>query len=414
MCSFAALVAAALASLNGCGEDHPAAAVDTSPRPVPGCEGIDHTPCDVRDPSCQARLFALATCLRGDQMGPLPPITVVTEADLAAMLVAESAMDTPDPHVTQWDWALSALRLIQPGGLSTQTMISETVKFVWGLYRRRTKDILIIDHGPAFDQQSASPVLIHEMVHALQDREVDLSHFSSVFMTSHDSSLAATAIIEGEAQMHEARYGASILGLDPADVDWMRRFESGVALDQAFLLKQASPFTASARAFPYEWGARYVYYSWMAGGMNGVHARFLSPPVTTRLLMASMDQALEPEPAPDTLPAPSPPTDWQTADGTTLGAWALFLLLAENSPLFPQEAQSLALHWRGDGFWIYQGPAAGSAALVWRIELGDEQTAGRVVTIAVNLGFANARQIGTSAVLAMATDAHPLEWAFVP
>ena len=244
----------------------------------------------MRDSSCQTRLFALAGCLRGEAPGSLPPITVVSEADFAAMQTAEAAMSAPQPHLATWDWALSSLKVIQPGGLAVETMVSQFVKSVWGLYRSDTsKDILIVDHGAEFDEASASPVLVHEMVHALQDREVDLTQFKTTFGKSDDSSLAARSVTEGEARMHETRYRASVLGLDPAAVDWARRFDNAVAVDEKYLLMQPSPLTATSMAFPYEWGARYVYNRWALDSMSGVHGLFLAPPVTTRVLMASAD-----------------------------------------------------------------------------------------------------------------------------
>jgi hypothetical protein len=338
-------------------------------------------------------------------------VTVVSEADFGAMLAAEAAMSPPDPHLDRWDWALSAVGLIARGALSPQATMATTVKSILGRYRFDTKDVLVIDHGASFDEQSASPVLLHEMVHALQDREVDLKQYENTFSSSSDMSLASDAIIEGEARMQETRYRASVLGLDPAQVDWMRRFESGVALDEKSLLMDPSPFTASRLTFPYEWGARYVYYTWAAAGMTmaSVHGLFLSPPVTTRVLMASVDQALAPESAPATTPAPPPPDGWMAVDGSAMGAWAAFLMLAKASAA---DAQSIALGWQADGFWIYDGPAP-QGAFVWRIDLADETAAARAVTILLPLfGISNVRQSGPHVVIAKATDATAVDWAF--
>lgn len=408
------LVATVLAAVLGCGDDRPAAPGVQTARPVPGCEAIDHTPCDVRGPSCRTRLFSLAACLRGEQAdaAALPPTTVISEADFATMLAAEASAATPAPYLAQWDWALSALRLITPGGLSPQTATSEAAKFIWGYYRYRDKTITLVDHGAEFDERSASAVLVHEFVHALQDREVDLAQFGKTYETSRDSSLAASAVVEGEARMHETRYAASLVGLDPADVDWIRRFNNAVARDQASLLMGTSPLTASDRAFPYEWGARYDYYTWTAGGMGGIHARLVSPPVTTRVLMASTDRALDPEPAPDRLPAPAAPPGWTALDSDTLGAWALLLLLSETALGPGDEASTLALQWRGDGIWVYDGPA-GVKAFAWRIELGDEATARRAAQV-LSVGLTGAQQVGTRLVIARSSDGQTPTWAFDP
>jgi hypothetical protein len=394
----------------GCGDD--GGGGEARLHPVPGCEAIDHTPCDVRTPSCQTRLFALAGCLRGGDPGSLPPITVVSEADFAAMLTTEAAMSTPEPHLATWDWALSSMKLIQPGGLAVNTMIAQAAKFVWGTYSNATKDILIIDHGADFDAQSASPVLVHEMVHALQDREVDLTQFKTAFAKTDDSSLAARSIIEGEARMHETRYRASVLGLDPADVDWTRRFENAVALDEKFLLMQPSPLTATSMAFPYEWGARYVYNRWMAGGMGGVHGLFVAPPVTTRVLMASGVVDIDPEPAPERPALPTPPDGWMASDSGVLGAWGVFLAMTEAVPsAITSDVQTLALSWRADGVGIYEGPA-GATAVVWRIDMGSPAMAAQAASLLQNLPGVTVISSGTWATIARASDGGQLSWAF--
>jgi hypothetical protein len=343
----------------------------------------------------------------------LPPITVVSEADFAAMLTTEAAMTAPQPHLATWDWALSSLKLVQPGGLGMDTMVAQTTKLVLGLYRGGTsKDILIIDHGADFDARSASPVLVHEMIHALQDREVDLTQFETTFAMSDDSSLAARSIVEGEARMHETRYRASVLGLDPGGVDWTRRFENSVAIDEKYLLMQPSPLTATSMAFPYEWGARYVYNRWAPDGMGGVHGLFLAPPVTTRVLMASVDADVAPEAAPAEPALPSAPQGWTAVDSDVLGAWGLFLAMTEGSPgSAPSNVEALALSWQADGIGIYEGPA-GATAVVWRVDMGNPTIAAQVASLLQGLPGVTVATNGTWTTVARASDAEPLDWAF--
>lgn len=414
-----AVLAGAWAATSGvaCGDNLP---FRDPIHPVPGCEAVEHAPCDVRTPACQQQLFAVAACLRagaGAAGGP-PPVTVMTEDDFAAYLAARNAMSPPSAareNITQqWDWALSTLGLIEPGALSPSAMMMEDVTFIAGLYRPDTKDVLVVDHGGAFDRLSGSIVLVHEMVHALQDREIDLGQFFSGHVHSTDSALAVRSMIEGEARFHETRYMAAVLGLDPATIDWMKRFESTLVLDQSRLLMEPSPFTATSRMFPYEWGARYIYLTWTGAGQEGVRARYTAPPETTRALMASMDRAVDAEAAPETLAGPTPPADWATIDSGTLGAWTLFLLLADLGT--PDQARILALHWRADGFWLYQGPGSPSPlatrALVWRIELGDDTTASEVVRALAFRTGSYVRQVGSTVHLVATSTFTPPDWAF--
>ena len=155
-----------------------------------------------------------------------------------------------------------------------------------------------------------------------------------------------------------------------------------------------------------------MYDTWTAAGMTmaSVHDRFTSPPVTTRVLMASEDQALDPEPAPDTIGAPTPPDAWMAVDGTTMGAWAVFLMLSKQSIA---DAQTIALGWRADGFWIYDGPAS-AGAFVWQMDLADESAAARVLApLQAHLGNGAVRQSGARVTIAKATGGQPEDWAFV-
>jgi hypothetical protein len=262
-------------------------------------------------------------------------------------------------------------------------------------------------------------VLVHEFIHALQDRDVDLKAFAGR-ATSYDSSLAADAVVEGEAQLHQTRYGASVLGLDPADIDWTKRFQSRVDAEEPTLAKKPSPYTASWSIFPYQWGARYMHFTWAAGGLPAVRGRFASPPTTTRILMASVDRALDPDPATIPPPAPAATADWNLFASTELGAWGVFLFLEKQIAHDVDRARALALGWRGDEVWAYAGastsPVAPPTAVVWRIDFADEATASGVASIAAGVvgSTGGVRQQGTRLVVARTDGTMPIDWALGP
>ena len=117
-----------VASVAGCGD---AASIGDPPlHPVPGCEAINPAPCDVRTAPCQTRLLSLAACLRGDQPGTLPPITVMTESAYAAYMNDLVATRKPSPHIAAWESAFALIRLVQPGAFSPATTVAEAVALV--------------------------------------------------------------------------------------------------------------------------------------------------------------------------------------------------------------------------------------------------------------------------------------------
>jgi hypothetical protein len=407
-----ASLALAITVAAGCGGDG-RSTTNEGLRPVRNCEHLEHAPCDVRAAACHQRLFELATCLRGDQPGELPPIAVVTEADFGAMLAEEAAMRPQPAHLAAWDWAWSTLALTAPGALAPAERTAESTKLVGGFYRFDTKAITVVDHGEAFDDATASPVLLHELVHALQDREVDLAKVNEGIVWTQDASLAAKAVIEGEARMQETRYRAALAGYDVDDADLMRHFDNAVTRGQERLLMEASPLTSSQLRFPYEWGARYVYDTWQRGGMDAVHARLLAPPTTTRVLMASADMALAPEPSPAPPATPMVSGEWSDAGSNMMGAWALFLTLAMNAPAQVAQAEAIALTWRTDSLWYYEraAPATGTG-FAWRIELATEESAARLAMFAAGLGKYDVRSSGTTVVIMKTSDGASLDLVF--
>ena len=401
--ALASLALAALALTGACGDER--ASTNTGIRRVPGCEQLEDAPCDVRTASCQQRLFQLAICLRGDQPGDLPPISVVSEADFAAMLTAEAAASPAPANLATRDWALSALKVIAPGALTPSAITAESTKATLGEYRPSTKDILVIDHGAAFDDSSASPVLVHELVHALQDREVDLAKVDATIVWSQDASFAATAIVEGEARMHETRYRAALAGYDVQDTDLMKHFENAVTLDQNDLLSASSPLTKTRMRFPYEWGARYVWDLWQNGGMDAVHARLLAPPTTTRVLRG---KAPSTAPSPPSCPRPRSRSRPRLPDdrldrrrlGCTLGAWTLFLTLGVNRSHAGRAGRGagarVSAPTASGSTFEQPAPGNGNRLRVANPELADEASAARLGVLATGLGPFDARTSGAT------------------
>lgn len=418
----------------GGGDDSGAAPLGPLPQfPVPGCEHIDHSPCDTRMRECDARLFELAACLRGTEPGDLPTITLVSQEQYADYLTGlqhtvfhRPLTDTPFwPRVSaQYEAALVLLGLIEPGALAPQAAVDRRVDLIWGVYRWATKDILMVDHGAPADDPASNFILVHEFIHALQDREVDLQSWETEHSVDSDSGLAADSVVEGEARLHESRYRASLYGLDPGTLDWHSYFDSVIAQSDQWILEQPSRYLYSGFAFPYDYGSRFVNFAWEANAHEGVLGLFDSPPASTQLLMASVDGVAAAPPVAQ-VPAPISPSEWTLIATNALGAWGTFLVLAPTTT--PQVARDLALHWRGDELFIYTTadlfavplqdaaaePAVTTTAVVWKLELADESSASAVALDLQKLS-GTVRSQGTSVTFAASDPIAPLDWTFTP
>jgi len=136
-------------------------------------------------------------------------------------------------------------------------------EFSEALYDRRKKQIVLRKDTPISDG-----ILIHEIVHALQDQ-----HFDLVQLRGHDLSsdrhLALSALIEGDAIVRE------VAAEDLTDQN------DTVDLAETSVQKCRPPEPLySILMFPYEWGRRFVNILETNDGL--LDQSFLSPPLTSR------------------------------------------------------------------------------------------------------------------------------------
>lgn len=369
-------------SLAACGEADDAPAPELGPLPeysIAGCEELDHTSCDVREASCQERLLALTACIREDEVPPMPPVTVMSEAEFGDYL-RESNDDEPEPEVNHLERALVGLDLVEVGALGRETVIADLVEKIGGVYRHDTDDVLIVDHGQSSDLDMSSSVLVHEFVHYLQDRQVDLDAFNDAHSPTSDAALAADALVEGEAELHQLRYYASALGLNPNIVNYPERFETMMAWSETYLLGEASPFTQIRSVFPYAWGGRYAAISWAFGGPDTLAQRFESPPTQTLTLMAAANGTIPDEVEAVALASPTAPEGWSLYSDDVGGAFLQFLYLMTRTTV--GEARELSLAWRGDRLSIYaQEEPASDTAWVWRFAFENQTARDRMGTL---------------------------------
>ncbi len=340
--------------------------------------------------------MTVAACIRGGEPAPAPPVSVMTEQEYATYLNGLLSEDGPPPSPNHYENALVLLRLATPGALSQGNVVSDQAKGVGAIYRDDTKDIVIIEHAEKLDVVGNSVLLVHELIHALEDRDIDLAAFREEHATSLDSFLAVRALIEGEARLHEDRYASAVLGLDPATLDWRKRFDGAIDARAADLATEASIYGPGYQLFPYAWGARYAYVAFESGGLEGVLARYASPSLTSRAIMASSDAPVPDEPAPPAIATPALPEEWSLFTEATLGAFGVYLL-TEKVTVSATRPESTALAWRNDRLFVFESLTGGTAA-IWHIDFATEADA---VTFAQTLNAAalTTRQSGTGVAI---------------
>jgi hypothetical protein len=139
------------------------------------CAGLSTDPCDIRSADCQDETYRTMACLRHAAPGAPPPVRLIAPEQYADELRQSYAASPPDPHglaqgrLLGFDPSTSDAMSIDE---RIQTRVDETAAF----YSPTTKMVTIIDRpmAPTSSGWSEKEVLGHELVHAQQDRELDL------------------------------------------------------------------------------------------------------------------------------------------------------------------------------------------------------------------------------------------------
>ncbi len=180
---------------------------------------------------------------------------------------------------------------------------------IQGYYSTKEKKLFLYDDIKGSYERG---VLIHEMVHALQDQHFGLDKLHATSFGS-DADLARAALVEGDATY--------------TMIEVLQKEQPRVAHMLKAPLEKARNLQ---NAFLYAQGARYVKALKDRGGWAAVNARYRFPPRSTAAV-------LHPEGAPAIDLGP----------GKTHGEFGLIRLLAAHPKTAPQAVQAAA-GWKGD------------------------------------------------------------------
>jgi hypothetical protein len=370
---------ALVGALAGCSDDEP----DFVPASLPECPSHDYHTCDTRKVSCQKRLLELTACVYGTEVIPSIPVQLISEREfrdiLEAELADEEAMQTEDDIAATelLESALTDLRLSEAGGLSGEVIIDDYVENLAGVYLDPENGVVLIDHGSPQNDPEANALLVHELVHALQDADYDLDTWAEPYATSTDSILALRSVTEGQATYYGFRVGLAMLGYATEGVDYEQTLLNLTSDLDAATRDDASPYTRSGSTFPYGYGGLAAYKAWVEGGQGYESALIESPPASTQEVLHAVFPDDTPEVERVELSAPAETGDYALLDEDVLGGWLLGVMLTKHG-LDISTAESLSGTWSGDHLWLYRDSADGRGWL-WELQLTSETAAAEVM-----------------------------------
>lgn len=340
--------------------------------------------CDTRLEACQERVAAELSRVRGGPRVDLPPIEVISEAELRERYGGETMAPTPEEalSIERWGRTLMLLQLVESPAALLSGSLEDFVTNVAGFYDPSTGVITLIDRGVPTSFESATFLLAHELTHYAQDIDT-MAGFGlhEGLARSLDNTIALKHHGEGEAEVVANLVMASLRNEEiPADVfrayfaDWLAGFRRTVA-------DASDPYLLVQSRASYAVGGAYLTDAWLAGGAGGLRGQWSPAILETASWMRGYDSRVSAEPLME-CDFPSAPQGYTAWADDALGGEMLFaMLLPEAAPSDASLAASWsdAATWRGDHLRVYLGeagdPAAAPVALAYRVRADTDASA---------------------------------------
>jgi hypothetical protein len=296
------------------------------------------------------------------------PIQLATRSreDLEAFLVAQMAEQLPPDRLEAAVRTYARLGLV-PETIDLEPLLrSLLLEQVVGYYDPARDTLYVVDR---VDESQIEPVLLHEIVHALQDQYVDLDSLMKANLESNDRGTAAQAAMEGHATFAMLEWQLAAMMGGSADLTTLPGLDGLLGDDplaaaglEMPVLAEVPTVIRESLLFPYLGGLVFVQKHW-AGPRGRVPPLGADMPVST-------EQVIHPErfePGQIDMPTEvrflqAPPDGWTEVFTDGLGELETRLVLREFLA-DREEADRAAAGWDGDRFRLLDGPSG--EVFVW-------------------------------------------------
>jgi hypothetical protein len=218
----------------------------------------------------------------------------IDRADLSTHLRAQMEKLTPYP-LDDWGTLLRALQLVD---VDNKQLVPKLLALyeaqVLAFYDPQTHTYYSIKQLPKLPEGAAGlvdpktleeTVMVHELMHALQDQHFQLAGREKALMRDTDANLAYHAVLEGEAVLVMV---AHMLGKSNMDFDEVIKDDAmlgliGSAAHAEQMIDPSTPkYFAEMLKFPYLEGLKFVVAAYRRGGWKELDKVHANPPRTTR------------------------------------------------------------------------------------------------------------------------------------
>jgi hypothetical protein len=280
---------------------------------------------------------------------------------LEGYLMAKLDQELPPERARNMGRSYALLGLVDSDLDLRELFLSVYSEQVAGFYDPDSTALFVMDDMPV---ELLEPILIHELVHAVQDQTVNLDSLTAQ-ARGNDRQAAAQAAIEGHATLVMLEYMLENLQGRPVDLSTVPDVSQVLAPalegmgGQFPALASAPAIVRESLLFPYLQGASFVAELWKARpGRPAPFGRYL-PQSTEQILDPS--RLLGPEPDWPTELELVPGNGFEVLYQNTLGQMETGILLEEH--LGPG-SRILAQGWDGDRYLLLRD-SSGEEVLLW-------------------------------------------------
>lgn len=323
-------------------------------------------------------------------------VQVRSREDLKARMLEKFDEDLPPADLAKLEATLRAFGFVESGVDLKALIVRFFTNEVAAFYDPRSGELWMIeDESSAGDDEI---VIIHEMIHALEDQHFDLEEIDRKFKGHDDKANAISALTEGSATlgMFLPEWGGKVSDDGPADYEMQAKMIAGL-LGLSAKIGQTEDYPnifSEGWIFPYLDGLRFVAAIYKERGWEGVNEAYANPPASTEQVLHP-EKYLVPE-AP--IEVVLPETDgilgksWERVEENTMGEFFTRLFLKEHlvvQParrllgerlgasgivkwlgegavgMFVADPETAAAGWGGDRYRIYRSTRTGAYALLW-------------------------------------------------
>jgi hypothetical protein len=346
-----------------------------------GCADDDVSlPCDVTKRACQRAVFRATAQSRGQTGAEIPPVRVITRAQLGAELRAstdngnQQRDDAQALEHEQWQRALSLLGLLPPPAKQSadEAYVEQGIATIAAYYSHGSHDVTVIADQTK-DLNDATVTLSHEFVHALQDQRESLSQLQRTYSVTTDDDVALTSLVEGEATwLSYVTYYREVHDIPLEELDHHKLFDPMLQGTLDAIEASSAPLIDMSELMPYPVGGERVAELHLEFGPEEVQKQFARPLPALRSWVDDAPPGLPLELDCD-LPAAPPGYKRQASDRLGFGGLMAYRIAQGEAGM---TAYTTAEHWRSDRIATYGSQTEPEAvAVVWRVRLDNNSAA---------------------------------------